>query len=144
MPDPHASAVVKVDHFRGVSEAQHVGGQHAMTRGEGDDVALPPKFGGGTVLPAMKQDDRIALPRFEIAGRKTINLNGLALDLHYSPVEHAKLSIWVAISSSWLLIVASVSSPFSPQIWSAELIATPSGVGQALNACPMFRRWLSV
>ena len=82
MPDPHAPAVVEVDHFRGLTEPQHVRGQHAMMRGEGRDVAFPTQFGSGTVLAAMKQDDGIASPGFEIARGQTGHVDGFALELH--------------------------------------------------------------
>src|SRR6185312_65115 len=144
MPDPHPTAVVEVDHFSGLTEPQHVGSQHTMMRGKRCNVVFPSHFGAGPVLAAVEQNNGIALPRFEIAGGEAVHRDGLAFKIHYAPVDRAKVRTCVAIISSWLLIVSSANSQFSSKIWSAELIATPSGVGHALSACPIFRRWLSV
>src|SRR5207344_698288 len=104
-------------------------------------VVLPAEFRVDAELSAVKQNDRIALSRFEVAGGEAVDQHGLALDVSHavSQATRAKVSSWVASMSSWLCTAGSASRPASSQISSAELIATPSGVGQARSACPTLR-----
>jgi len=146
VPNPHAAAVGEVDDFRRATEAQHVGGQHAITVSQRFDVSFPPEFRADTELAAVQQHDRIALSRFQIAGPQPVDQDGLVLHPRHavSQAVLAKVSSCVASSSSWSCTVVSVNSPAGSQIWSAELIATPNGVGHARNAWPILRSWPSV
>ena len=116
-----------------------------MRRQRGD-VVLPAEFGATPNSPPLKQNDWIALSRFEIAGDKAVDQNRVPLDVRHavSQAARAKVSSWVASMSSWPRTAVSTSRPPSSQIWSAELIATPSGVGHARRACPILRSCPSV
>src|SRR5271165_6586561 len=80
--DPHPPAIVEVDDFRGLSEAQHVGRQHSIPVGERGYRLLPADFGADTEFAAVQQDHRVAVAGLQVAGDQAVDDEIFALNLH--------------------------------------------------------------
>lgn len=82
VPDSHAATVGEVDDFRRVTEAQHVGGQHAVVLRERRDQPLPADFSARPEFATVQEHDGIALPRLEEVRPQAVDDDGPVLMAH--------------------------------------------------------------
>src|SRR5690606_28380055 len=126
--------------------AEHVGGDDVVAGGECVDGVFPAQLGAGAELPAVQQYHRLARARLQVTGAGAVHVHraphgGDRRAHRLPPPAGTNDSSCAASRSSWARTVLSTSTPSASHTGSAELIATPSGVGQARSAWPMTRSW---
>ena len=146
VPDPHATAVVEVDDFRGSAEPQHVGGQHTVVRCQRRDVALPPEFRAQTELAAVQaaRPDHLVLLRDSLwSGRRQGRSCGQPRSRRF-PRRTGERRAVEGRRQSWLPHSSQIFADASSRCRRPSSSRLPSGVGHARSACPTERSCPSV
>src|ERR1700751_3042253 len=82
MAYPHPAAIVEVDDFGRLPEAQHVWRQHSIPVSKCGYRSLPANFGADPELDTMQQDHGLAVDGFPVASDQPVDHDSFAAKLH--------------------------------------------------------------